>query len=70
VRVIREADIDVDEIRALPKEELWKAMAGINIAILALFPLRNSPVYPEGCSPEVIRALYVAEDALREALGD
>jgi hypothetical protein len=68
--MIREANIDVDEIRALPKEELRKAMAGINVAILALFPLHDSPVYPAGCSPEVIRALYVAEDALREALGD
>ena len=68
--MIREADIDIDEIRALPKEELHKAVEGIHTAIMVLFPLQHSPVYSEGCSPEVIRALYVAEDALREALGD
>lgn len=63
---IRESDVDVDEIRSkLTPKRLDEALEHLDSVMLALWPLRRG--YQEGCSPEVLRALFLVQCALEDA---
>jgi len=64
---IREDDIDVNEIHEkLTPQAVDEALGALNVAMLAMFPLKAG--YPEGTSPAVLRALFIVQQALEEAL--
>jgi hypothetical protein len=64
---VRENDVDVDEIRQkLTPQRVDAALGHINDAVLELWPLKEG--YAEGTSPEILRALFIVQEALEESL--
>lgn len=65
-QTIRESDVDVDEIRRkLTPQHVDYALSYVEALERVLAPLREG--YPDGTSPEVLRALFVMKHALEDA---
>lgn len=65
--MIRETDIDVQELRdKLSPQHIDEALEHANGLMQALWPLKTG--YPEGSSPEILRAVFLVQQALEDAL--